>query len=103
MALPDGPGPSRLLMQLTWVAGAIGFWLGFGNWQNGDIAAATSSVTLWVVGVVGVLSFLRHAVFHRSDARRMGWDYGKRNDFQLEVGFANLAWGLCGLIAWAQN
>ena len=103
MALPDGPGPSRLLMQLTWVAGAIGFWLGFGNWQNGDIAAATSSVTLWIVGVVGVLSFLRHAVFHRSDARRMGWDYGKRNDFQLEVGFANLTWGLCGLIAWAQN
>ena len=54
MALPDGPGPSRLLMQLTWVAGAIGFWLGFGNWQNGDIAAATSSVTLWIVGVVGI-------------------------------------------------
>ena len=103
MALPDGPGPSRLLMQLTWVAGAIGFWLGFGSWQNGDIATATSNVTLWVVGVVGVLSFLRHAVFHRSDARRMGWDYGKRNDFQLEVGFANLAWGLCGLIAWSQN
>ena len=103
MALPDGPGPSRWLMQLTWIAGAIGFWLGFGAWQSGDITAATRNVTVWVVGVVGVLSFLRHAVFHRSDAKRMGWDYGKRNDFQLEVGFANLAWGLCGLIAWAQN
>ena len=103
MALPDGPGPSRLLMQLTWVAGAIGFWLGFDAWQDGNITAATNTVTLWVVGIVGVISFLRHAVFHRSDAKRMGWDYGKRNDFQLEVGFANLAWGLCGLIAWAQN
>ena len=66
-----------------------------------NITAATNTVTLWVVGIVGVISFLRHAVFHRSDAKRMGWDYGKRNDFQLEVGFANLAWG--PLIAWAQN
>ena len=103
MALPDGPGPSRLLMQLTWLAGAIGFWQGFGGWQNGDIEAATNAITLWVVGVVGLLSFLRHAVFHRSDARRMGWDYGARNDFQLEVGFANLAWGLSGLIGWVQG
>ena len=45
MALPDGPGPSKLLMQLTWVGGAIGFWLGFDAWQNGDIAAATVSYT----------------------------------------------------------
>ena len=103
MPLADGLGPSRLLMQLTWVAGAIGFWLGFDAWQDGDNATAINSVSLWVVGVVGVISFLRHAVFHRSDARRMGWDYGRRNDFQLEVGFANLAWGLCGLIARAQN
>ena len=80
-------------MQLPWVAGSIGFWLGFDAWQDGDITAATNTVTLWVVGIVGVISFLRHAVFHRSDAKRMGWDYGKRNDFQLEVGFANLAWG----------
>ena len=29
----------------------------------------------------------------------MGWDLGKRNDFQLEVGFANLAWGLVAVIA----
>ena len=36
-------------------------------------------------------------MFHCSDAVRMGWDLGKRNDFQLEVGFANLAWGV---VAW---
>ena len=27
----------------------------------------------------------------------MGWDYGARNDFQLEVGFANLAWGVVAI------
>ena len=56
MALHDGPGPSRLLMQLTWVAGAIGFWLGFDAWQDENIAAATNNVTLWVVGIVGAVS-----------------------------------------------
>ena len=35
-----------------------------------------------MVGIVGVISFLRHG---RSDAKRMGWDYGKRNDFQRLV------------------
>ena len=28
----------------------------------------------------------------------MGWDYGQRNDFQLEVGFANLAWGVVAIV-----
>jgi hypothetical protein len=49
---------------------------------------------LMTVGAGGILSFLRHAVFHRSDAARMGWDYGTTNAFQIETGLANLAWGL---------
>ena len=102
MQLPSGPGPSQRLMQLTWLLGFVGFWGGFGALQRGDLVSATAWITSWVVGGVGVVSFLRHAVFHRSDAKRMNWDYGKRNDFQLEAGFANLAWGLVGLIAWAQ-
>ena len=47
------------------------------------------------------MSFVRHSVFHRSDAARMGWDYGRRNDFQIEVGLANLAIGATGIAAWA--
>ena len=30
----------------------------------------------------------------------MHWDYGRRNDFQIEVGLADLSWGLVGLTAW---
>ena len=34
-------------------------------------------------------AFVRHAVLHRSDAARMGWDLGRRNNFQIEVGMAS--------------
>ena len=33
----------------------------------------------------------------------MGWDYGARNDFQLEVGFANLAWGVVAITGICQG
>jgi nucleoside 2-deoxyribosyltransferase len=51
------------------------------------------------VGATGLVSLLRHSVFHRSDAVRMGWDHGRRNDVQMEIGFANLAWVLVGIAA----
>jgi len=54
---------------------------------------------LLTVGAGGVLTFFRHAVFHRSDAARMGWDYGSTNAFQIETGLANLAWGLVAILA----
>ena len=54
---------------------------------------------LLTVGGGGILSFFRHAVFHRSDAARMGWDYGTTNAFQIETGLANLAWGLVAILA----
>ena len=60
---------------------------------------------MWVgyaLGGLGVAAFVRHAVLHRSDAAPMGWDLGRRNNFQIEVGMANLAWGLValGAVAW---
>jgi MFS-type transporter involved in bile tolerance (Atg22 family) len=32
----------------------------------------------------------------------MGWDIGRRNNFQIEVGMANLSWGLVAIaaVAW---
>ena len=93
MFLTSNPKASKVLMQFTWLVGGIGFWNGFNSIGSGDVESATQWVSAWAVGGVGLLSFVRHAVFHRSDALRMGWDYGERNDFQLEVGFANLAWG----------
>ena len=90
-------------MQLTWIVGGIGLWNGFNSISSGDVESATQWVSAWAVGGVGLLSFVRHAVFHRSDALRMGWDYGERNDFQLEVGFANLAWGAVAITGMYQR
>ena len=98
MPLTSNPKVSKRLMQLTWIAGGIGFWNAFNSIGSGDVETATRWISAWAVGGVGLLSFIRHAVFHRSDAVSMGWDYGQRNDFQLEVGFANLAWGVVAIV-----
>ena len=37
-------------------------------------------------------------MFHRSDAARMGWEFGRTNPFQIETGLANLAWGLAAVL-----
>jgi hypothetical protein len=39
------------------------------------------------VGTAGILAFLRHLVFHKSDAKRLGWETD-RPDWMFEVGFA---------------
>jgi hypothetical protein len=83
-------------MYAGYAAGAIGIGLAF---AESDAVDALKPLTLLTVGVLGVLSFVRHAVFHRSDAVRMGWDLGEPNNFQIEVGFANLAWGLLAFAA----
>jgi hypothetical protein len=91
------PRVSQWLMIATYVLAAPGLPIGFYT-----VAADPPSLTLaafLTVGCGGVLSFFRHAVFHRSDAARMGWDYGRTNAFQIETGLANLAWGLMALLA----
>ena len=56
-------------------------------------------VTPTAVGLVGLLAFLRHFVFHHSDAQRLGWESAKPQ-FQYEVGFANLAFALVAFLAY---
>lgn len=89
------PRPSRLLMILGYVVGGIGLALGFSE----GASEAIEPVALWSVGLLGIVSFVRHSIFHRSDAARMKWDLGRTNNFQIEVGMANLAWGLAALAA----
>lgn len=84
-------------MAATYVAGAVGLAIGFATVSS--TPPSLSIACLLAVGAAGLLSFLRHSVFHRSDAARMGWDLGVRNNFQIEVGLANLAWGLAGILA----
>lgn len=91
------PKSSRLVMISTYLIGGIGLAIGFGTVRQ--TPAELSLACLLSVGAVGVLSFVRHSLMHRSDAARMGWDYGVRNNFQIEVGIANLAWGIVAILA----
>ncbi len=79
------------------VIGSIGIFFGFYYFFSGDLAAAIQVVAILTVGVVGVLAFVRHVVYHREDAQRLGW-VTERPDWQYEVGFANLGFGLAGLL-----
>lgn len=87
-------------MWVGMITGAVGFFFGFARLFGGSWADAVVPVAAISVGAVGVIAFVRHSVFHRADAARMGWDLGRRNDFQIEVGFANLAWGIVALLSW---
>ncbi len=87
-------------MAATYVVGGLGLFMAFNYLGKDDKAAAAAWASAGAVGASGILSFVRHSIFHRSDAARMGWDYERRNDFQIEVGLANLAIGLVGIGAW---
>lgn len=91
------PRPARLLMIATYVVGGIGLAFAFSSVF--DAQPSLGAATLLAVGAAGLLSFVRHALLHRSDAARMGWDLGRTNPFQIEVGIANLAWGILGVAA----
>jgi hypothetical protein len=82
---------------LELVAGVLGLGVGFSRLP--DAASALAVATPTAVGLVGLLAFLRHFVFHESDAKRLGWESG-RPEFQYEVGFANLAFALVALLAY---
>ena len=88
---------SRIAMIATYVVGGIGLMIGFVTVNQ--TPRELTLTCLLSVGAVGVLSFVRHGLLHRSDAARMGWDYGTRNNFQIEVGIANLAWGVIAILA----
>lgn len=91
------PRPAAILMWATYIVGGIGIFVAFATLQQDP--PSLSIAALLSVAATGVLSFFRHAVYNRSDAVRGGWDYGTRNNFQIEVGLANLAWGLYALLA----
>ena len=82
---------------LELVAGVLGLGVGFSRLP--DAASALAVATPTAVGLVGLLAFLRHFVFHESDAKRLGWESG-RPEFQYEVGFANLAFALVAFLAY---
>jgi hypothetical protein len=78
-------------------ASMIGIFLGiFFIFINTDLTVRIATAVL--VGAVGILSFVRHSLYFASDQVRMGW-HQDRPEFQIEVGYANLAIGIWALVA----
>ncbi len=75
------------------------FGVGVGISRLPDATSALEVVTPTAVGLVGLLAFVRHFVFHQSDAKRLGWQ-SNRPEFQYEVGFANLAFAVVALLVY---
>jgi len=67
------------------VIGGVGIFFGFYYLARAP-QTSLSIVTATTVGIVGVLAFVRHVVFHKSDAARLGWETD-RPDWMFEVGF----------------
>jgi hypothetical protein len=82
---------------LELMVGIFGVWVGLSRLP--DAASALEVVTPTAVGLVGLLAFARHFIFHESDAKRLGWE-SIRPEFQYEVGFANLAFALVAFLVY---
>lgn len=86
LADPASPAVASRLFAATILATMAGVFLGiFFLFVDTDLAARIAVVLL--VGVVGVLSWLRHTVYYRSDQARMGWKQ-EHPQFQMEVGLS---------------
>lgn len=86
---------ARLMSISGTVIGSIGIFLGF-FFLSDNPELSLKIITSSAVGIVGILAFIRHVIFHKSDAQRLGWET-ERPDWMFEVGFANLAFGIMGL------
>ncbi|MBN2167812.1 MAG: hypothetical protein JW738_01090 [Actinobacteria bacterium] len=92
----DNPRIASILMIVTYAVAGIGIGIGFyGYFSEGAYQGLHLAFPL-MVGAVGILSFIRHSIFHRSDAINLGEDPDEEF-FQIEVGFANLAIGVIAL------
>ncbi len=86
---------------LSMVISFVGFFMGF-YYLSDTPSTSLAIVTITTVGITGVLAFIRHVIFHKEDAKRLGWET-ERPDWMFEVGFANLAFGVMGILVVALN
>jgi hypothetical protein len=95
----EDPRIASLLFAATLVATLVGIFITI-YYLFTDTGLAYRIAAGVLVGVVGIISFIRHSIFYRSDQARMGWRQD-HPEFQLEVGYANLAVGMVALlVAW---
>jgi len=78
---------------------AVAYYLYF-HWS--DARPAIEIILLTCVAFNGIISFVSHVIYHKSDARRLGLESANPG-FQFEVGFANLAMGLGALLSLVFN
>ena len=93
---------AHFIATLRIAVGTIALFYGYYELSGGNRDAALDTITVNAVGIVGLLSFAGHLIFHRSDARRLGWESDKPY-YQYEVGFAHLAFALMALFAYFGN
>lgn len=99
MAASDQATSAGFLRGLAYAVGALGIGPGFSTAFSStpDLRWAC----LFAVDLAGILSFVRHALLNRGDAQRMGWGSCGLSPFAVEVGLANLAWGvLAAALSW---
>jgi hypothetical protein len=85
-------------MILTYIAGGVGVALAF--YAIGDDSKlALTYLTVAYAVVIGLLSWVRHVLTWKEDAARLAADDQPNPFFQWEVGFANGAFGIAGLLA----
>jgi hypothetical protein len=88
---------ASLIGMFGMVVGTVGIFFGFYYLAEAP-QTSLGIVTITTVGIVGILAFVRHVIFHKSDAERLGWQTS-RPDWMFEVGFANLAFGFMAFLA----
>ena len=93
---------AHIIATLRIATGIIGIFFGYYELSGGNRDAALDTITINAVGIVGLLSFAGHLLFHKSDARRLGWESDKPY-YQYEVGFAHLAFALMAFFTYFGN
>jgi hypothetical protein len=93
---------ARIIATLRIATGTVGLFFGYYELFDNNIEAALDTITITSVGIVGLLSFAGHLIFHKSDAQRLGWE-STTPYYQYEVGFAHLAFALVAIFTYAGN
>jgi hypothetical protein len=93
---------AHVIATLRIAAGIIGLFIGYSKLFENNLDAAPDTITITSVGIVGLFSYVGHLIFHKSDARRLGWESDKPY-YQYEVGFAHLAFALIALFTYFGN
>jgi len=87
---------AHLVTIFSMLPGSVGIFFGF-YYLAAEPARALAIVTVTTVGITGIIAFVRHVIFYKSDAKRLGWETD-RPDWMFEVGFANLSFGVMGFL-----